>query len=83
MDKLKKLTLEELLELAKEIKYTPPSNDITTWTQQQVYHSALSVTVTQPVQIYAALLVCKTFPPLKIFFKSQIREYIKIYGNNN
>ncbi len=75
---LKSLKFNELLDVAKKIKYYPPSYSIEMWTPDDIYHGALSETLQSKYQIKASFQLCNTFTPLKLLFKNTIRNYIKI-----
>ena len=72
-----KKTLKEYLESAKNVKYIEPNIPIDNWERQEVFFAAISETMTSKYQLKAALLICDMFPPLKIFFKSQLKAYMK------
>ena len=71
-------TLKEYLDKAKTIDYIPPDNvSINDMDKKEIFFGAISETMNSTYQIKAALIVCDMFPPLKIFFKSQLKDYMK------
>lgn len=77
-------TLKDYLEQAKSIEYIPPDNvSINDMDKKEIFFGAISETMNSTYQIKAALIVCDMFPPLKIFFKSQLKDYIKIMDSRN
>lgn len=71
-------TLKDYLEQAKSIEYIPPDNvSINDMDKKEIFFGAISETMTSKYQLKAALIVCEMFPPLKIFFKSQLKDYMK------
>lgn len=83
MNDLNKMKLEDLIVVAKQIKYIPPSYDESSWTQDDIYNGAIQETLGTRYQMRASLMVCDSFAPLKLFFKSTLRNYIKImYARN-
>ena len=39
--------------------------------------------MTSKYQLKAALLICDMFPPLKLFFKSQLKSYMKVMNERS
>jgi hypothetical protein len=78
MDKLKKLKLNELMEIAKDLEYIPPSINIDTWPTEEIYYGAIYETLHSKYQKKASDIITSSFPPLKLLFKSNIRNYILI-----
>jgi|TARA_B100001287_G_scaffold27225_1_gene19612 hypothetical protein len=76
METLKKLTLVELLELAKGVDYIPSSVPEEKWTTEEIYYGALSETINSRYQVRASEIICGFFPPLKLLFKKTIKNYI-------
>lgn len=73
-----KKTLKDYLDQAKKVEYVEPNNiPIEKWEKQELFFAAISETMTSKYQLKAALLICDMFPPLKIFFKSQLKAYMK------
>lgn len=83
MNDLNKMKLEDLIILAQQIKYIPPSYDETSWTQDDIYNGAIQETLGTRYQLKASLMVCDSFAPIKLFFKSTLRNYIKIMYTRN
>lgn len=81
--KLSGLKLVELIVLAKTVEFPFTNldlNNIQNWSQPDLYDAAVSVVVSNNILVHASLKVCNTFPPLKILFKTTIRNYIKKYS---
>jgi hypothetical protein len=86
MDKeqnLSGLKLVELIVLAKTVEFPFTNldlNNIQKWSQPDLYDAAVSVVVSNNILVHASLKVCNTFSPLKLLFKTTIRNYIKKYS---
>ena len=75
--------LKEYLEQAKLIKYVPPTIPLDQWDRTEIFYGAISETMTSKYQLKAALIVCDMFPPLKLFFKSQLKSYMKVMNERS
>ena len=75
--------LKEYLEQAKLTKYTPSSIPLDQWDRTEIFYGAISETMTSKYQLKAALLICDMFPPLKLFFKSQLKSYMKVMNERS
>jgi len=75
--------LKEYLEQAKLIKYVPPSIPLDQWDRTETFYGAISETMSSKYQLKAALIVCDMFPPLKLFFKSQLKSYMKVMNERS
>lgn len=77
------LKLVELIILAKTVEFPFTNLDLSniqTWSQPDLYDAAVSVVVSNNILVHASLKVCNTFSPLKLLFKTTIRNYIKKYS---
>ncbi len=83
MNDLNKLKLEDLIILARQIQYIPPTYNEDSWTQDDIYNAAISETLHNKYQIKASEIVCDSFAPIKIFFKGTLRNYIRIMYSRN
>ena len=75
--------LKEYLEQAKSTKYTPSSIPLDQWDRTEIFYGAISETMTSKYQLKAAVLICDMFPPLKLFFKSQLKSYMKVMNERS
>ena len=75
--------LKDYLEQAKVINYVPPNIPIDNWDRTEIFYGAISETMTSKYQLKAALIVCDMFPPLKLFFKSQLKSYMKVMNERS
>ncbi len=75
--------LKEYLEKAKLTRYVPPTIPLENWDRTEIFYGAISETMTSKYQLKAALLICDMFPPLKLFFKSQLKSYMKVMGERS
>ena len=75
--------LKEYLEQAKLTTYIPPNIPMENWSKTEIFYAAISETMSSKYQLKAALIVCDMFPPLKIFFKSQLKGYMKIMNERS
>ena len=84
MSSYKKLKLEELMLYAKNVNFkTDTTETISSWGQDKLFNSAISIVINNDILTASALRICDMFPPLKILFKTTIRSYIKEYGEFN
>ena len=79
----KKLTMEELIVEARRVNYNVPNKDYSEWSEDEFYMKSINVALESYEQIQALTNICKFLPPLKLFVKQQLRNYIKLYTNNN
>ena len=75
--------LKDYLEQAKTTKYVPPTKPLEQWDRTEIFYGAIAETMTSMYQLKAAVLICDMFPPLKIFFKSQIKSYMKVMNERS
>tara|TARA_Y100000816_G_C25769469_1_gene404017 strand:- start:322 stop:594 length:273 start_codon:yes stop_codon:yes gene_type:complete len=79
----KKLTMEELIIEARNVEYTNPNKDYNEWSEDEFYMKSINVALGSYEQIQSLINICKFLPPLKLFVKQQLRNYIKLYTNKN
>ena len=72
------MKLTELMLLAREITYIPPSYDESRWTTDDIYHAAINETLQSKYQMKATEIICGVFSPLKLLFKTTLKNYINI-----
>lgn len=75
--------LKDYLEQAKLINYVPPNIPLDQWDRTEIFYGAISETMASKYQLKAALIVCDMFPPLKLFFKSQLKSYMKVMNERS
>jgi hypothetical protein len=75
-----KYTMIELFEICKHIQYTPPNKPMEQWDNDDIYNSSLNILVNQPILLKCIDLVCSSMPPLKLFIKTSLKNYIKKYS---
>ena len=84
MDKISGLKLSELMLLAKKIKYIKPLiKNEDEWSRDEIYYAALYETLNSKYQIRASEIICGIFSPLKLLFKTTLKNYIKIMLQRN
>ena len=76
------LTLIQLLELAKSVDYTFPEKNLEEWTTEEIFYGSIYVTLSNSIQLKATILLCEMFSPIKIFFKTTLKNYIKEFSKN-
>lgn len=69
-------TMVEYIETLKNIPYFPPNKLEDQWDKQDIFFAAMNETLKGKYSLKATLLICEMFPPLKIFFKQQMKTYI-------
>ena len=83
MNDINKMKLEDLIKLAKQINYISPPYDESSWSQDDIYNAAIQETLITRYQLKASMMVCDSFAPIKLFFKSTLRNYIKVMCARN
>jgi hypothetical protein len=78
---IKSLKLTELMVFAKKFMYINPGTNEETWSTEEIYYAALYETLNSKYQIRASEIICGIFPPLKLLFKSTLRNYIKVMNH--
>ena len=73
-------TLLELSEIAKHVNYAKPELPLDRWNNEQVFYGATTTALKDELLMKACFIICDTFPPLKLFFKKILRDYIKAYS---
>ena len=77
---LKSKSLIELIEIAKNIDFKIPNLHVDEFTYEQIFYSATFISLREEILIKAGLIICNMFPPLKIFIKKIIRDYIEKFS---
>ena len=49
------------------------------WDNDDIYNASLNILVNQPILLKCIDLVCSSMPPLKLFIKTSLKNYIKKY----
>tara|TARA_B100000035_G_C20981498_1_gene545643 strand:- start:611 stop:883 length:273 start_codon:yes stop_codon:yes gene_type:complete len=80
---IKKMTMEELIVEARTVEYSDPNKEYAMWSEEEFYMKSIYVALGSYEQIQALINICKVIPPLKLFVKQQLRNYIKTYKKNN
>lgn len=72
--------LSELIIIAQNTPYiAPKSENIESWTSDELVFKSIQLALNSPVQIKAGLHICEQFPPLKLIYKSILNQYIKYF----
>ena len=79
MVSLSKMKLEELIYKAQQCNYVAPEGDMTTWSDDDAVLAGTYEFIKSPLFIRICGMVCKTFPPIKIIIKQNLRTYITKY----
>jgi hypothetical protein len=81
--KLSSMSLEELYELAKRIKYIPPEGEYEKWSEQEIFNASTYLTLQNQIQMDASILACKILgTPMKILVRKQIISYVDTFGSS-
>ena len=75
-----KLNMHQLFEVCKTINYVPPDKPLEQWTKEESYYGGLNIVIQQPILLRCVDFVCASIPPLKLFIKSTLKDYIKQYS---
>lgn len=67
----------EYIETIKNTPYFPPTKKEDEWENQDVFFAAMNEALKGKYLLRATILICEMFGPLKLFFKSQMKSYIK------
>lgn len=74
---LKTLKLDELIILAKQCVYREPDGHFGKWDENDLFFTAISRYINDDFLLNLTLIVCKKIPPVKLFVKNYLRNYIK------
>ena len=77
---LKGMTMEELLDCANNVEYKEPNKKYELWTIEELHLKSIEVALSNYAQLQSLKNICNTFPPLKIFVKGQLKNYISKYS---
>jgi hypothetical protein len=76
--------LVELIAYAKTINYVEPScENSDEWSHDELVFKSIKIALDSDIQIKAGLHICNQFPPLKIIYKSILRQYINYFTSLN
>lgn len=76
--------LVELIAYAKTINYIEPtSSNSDEWSHDELVFKSIKIALDSDIQIKAGLHICNQFPPLKIIYKSILRQYINYFTSLN
>ena len=76
--------LIELIVYAKTINYIEPSSQNSDeWSHDELVFKSIKIALDNDIQIKAAIHICNQFPPLKIIYKSILRQYIDYFTSLN
>ena len=69
-------TLDELMEESKQYIYKEPEKPREHWENDEWFFKAISIVIMEPVLIKSAQIICNWFPPMKLLFKTTIKNKI-------
>ena len=73
-------TLNNLIIIAKNVQYIEPiSKNIDDWNSDELVFKSIKIALDNDIQVKAGLYICNQFPPLKIFYKSILNQYINYF----
>jgi hypothetical protein len=76
--------LVELIAYAKTINYIEPtSSNSDEWSHDELVFKSIKIALDSDIQIKAGLHICNQFSPLKIIYKSILRQYINYFTSLN
>ena len=76
--------LIDLIVYAKTINYIEPSSaNSDEWSHDELVFKSIKIALDSDIQIKAGLHICNEFPPLKIIYKSILRQYINYFTSLN
>ncbi|MDA7464605.1 hypothetical protein N8996_07440 [Candidatus Poseidonia alphae] len=76
--------LVDLIEYAKTINYIEPSSQNSDeWSHDELVFKSIKIALDSDIQIKAGLHICNQFSPLKIIYKSILRQYINYFTSLN
>lgn len=70
-------TMLEYIETIKNTPYFPCTKKEEEWENQDIFFAAMNEALKGKYLLKATILICEMFGPLKLFFKSQMKSYIK------
>lgn len=78
----KSYTMEQLLDICKHIEFVPPDKPLDEWTKDETYYAGLNIALQQPILLKCIFFICSSFPPLKLFIKATLKQYISLYSQS-
>ena len=78
----KSYTMEQLLDICKHIEFVPPDKPLDEWTKDETYYAGLNIALKQPILLKCIFFICSSFPPLKLFIKATLKQYISLYSQS-
>ena len=76
--------LVDLIEYAKAINYIEPSSQNSDeWSHDELVFKSIKIALDSDIQIKDGLHICNQFHPLKIIYKSILRQYINYFTSLN
>jgi len=70
--------LVDMIAFARTIQYIEPHNpNVDTWTSDELLYKSINIALVNDIQIRASVNICKSFPFLKIIYKTILSKYIK------
>lgn len=76
--------LVDLIKYAKAINYIEPSSQNSDeWSHDELVFKSIKIALDSDIQIKAGLHICNQFSPLKIIYKSILRQYINYFTSLN
>lgn len=78
------VNLVEMIQHAQSIPYiSPNSENIDNWTNEEVLYKSIEIALHNQIQIKAGLYITSVFPPLKLIYKSILKQYINHFTKLN
>ena len=78
MDGMSKL--ENLIVIAQQLEYVPPSTQEDQWEMFDVIFAAINVAMHNPIQIRACLILSKKFTFFRMINSTILKKYIKRFA---
>ena len=82
-ESIKNLKVNELIEVAKKIKYIAPNKEVNEYNEDEVCYGSISIIINNDVLIRGMNDTFKYFPPLKLLLKTNLKNYIEYMVNLN
>jgi len=82
-ESIKNLKVNELIEIAKKIKYIAPNKVVNEYNEDDVCYGSIFIIIHNEVLIRGMNDSFKYFPPLKLLLKTNLKNYIEYMVNLN
>lgn len=82
-ESIKKLKLEELITLARNVNYIAPNKLVNEYTEDEICFGSINILIHNEILLKGMSDTLNAYPPLKLLLKSNLKNYIEFMVNLN